>query len=188
MAHFKKWYKKVFTGITDFSFLQAYTTWNLSVEELNANSRGGEIKRKQLVKWQSYVVTVKIFMIYVNKDETSAVFSDMSSVLQAHQPHPIPKDFNKKYPHCIICWMEESVKNKVFGSMKTKWRQKWVRRRVHLDYWSNNNCQIMTHTCAPHGIKAGMMPTFLGMSCFKITHTLDTHNLFTVFIGKLNHS
>ena len=46
VAHFKKWYNKVFMGIVDFSFLQAYTAWNFSVEEMMVNSRREEIKRK----------------------------------------------------------------------------------------------------------------------------------------------
>ena len=40
-----------FMGITDFSFLQAYVAWNLSLAEMNANSRGGEIKQNQSAKW-----------------------------------------------------------------------------------------------------------------------------------------
>ena len=41
VEHFKKWYKKVFMGIADFSFLQAYAAWNLSVAEMITNGRGG---------------------------------------------------------------------------------------------------------------------------------------------------
>ena len=41
-------------------------------------------------------------MNYVDEDEISAVFSDMSGILRDHQPRPIPKDFDKKYPHCIM--------------------------------------------------------------------------------------
>ena len=44
VAHFKKWYKKVFMGIEDFSFLQAYASWNLSVEELKVKGRGDIVK------------------------------------------------------------------------------------------------------------------------------------------------
>ena len=40
VAHFKKWYKKVFMGIADFSFLQAYAVWNLSVAEMTTSARG----------------------------------------------------------------------------------------------------------------------------------------------------
>ena len=77
VAHFKKWYKKVFMGLSDFSFLQAYSAWNLSVEEMMVNSRGGEIKRKRLVKWQFYAVAAEEMMTYVDKDESSVVFSQM---------------------------------------------------------------------------------------------------------------
>ena len=30
VVHFKKWYKKVFLAIADFSLLQSFTAWNLS--------------------------------------------------------------------------------------------------------------------------------------------------------------
>ena len=33
VAHFKKWYKKAFLGICDFSLLQAFTAWNLGVKK-----------------------------------------------------------------------------------------------------------------------------------------------------------
>ena len=33
VTHFKKWYKKSFSGISDFSFLQAFTAWNLAVNK-----------------------------------------------------------------------------------------------------------------------------------------------------------
>jgi len=32
VAHFKKWYKKAYLGITDFSMLNIFSAWNLSVE------------------------------------------------------------------------------------------------------------------------------------------------------------
>ena len=32
--HFKKWYKKAFMGLADFSFLQAFSALNLSVDEM----------------------------------------------------------------------------------------------------------------------------------------------------------
>ena len=34
VAHFKKWYKKVHMGISDFSMLQAFAAWNLLVDDL----------------------------------------------------------------------------------------------------------------------------------------------------------
>ena len=31
LAHFKNWYMKEFLRLTDFSFLQGFTAWNLAV-------------------------------------------------------------------------------------------------------------------------------------------------------------
>ena len=51
VAHFKKWYKKAFMGIADFSLLQAFTVWNLSVDENYESRRGNaNVKRKKLIK------------------------------------------------------------------------------------------------------------------------------------------
>ena len=44
---------------------------------------------------------------------------------------------------------------------------------------SKANCKIIAYTCAPDRTKLGMMPRFLGMSCFEIAHTPDAQNLFT---------
>ena len=45
VAHFKKWFKKAFFGIADFCLLQAFTAWNLSVDQITKNRRGNsEVK------------------------------------------------------------------------------------------------------------------------------------------------
>ena len=57
VSHFKKWYKKTFLAIADFSLLQAFTAWNLSVDQIAENRRGNsEVKRKRLIKWEFYSV------------------------------------------------------------------------------------------------------------------------------------
>ena len=179
VAHFKKWYKKVFMGIADFSFLQAFAAWNLSVQEMTDKSRGGETKRKGLVKWKFYAVAAEEFMSYVDKDESSAVFSQHQSLLRDHQPRPITKDFRNKYPHCAMCSMEESITNRVSGTAKKKGRRKWARQRGYLASCSDPNCKIIAHTCSPVGTKLGLMGNFLGMNCFEIAHTPDAASLFT---------
>ena len=35
VSHFKKWFKKVFVVIADYSLLQAFTVWNLSVDQIS---------------------------------------------------------------------------------------------------------------------------------------------------------
>ena len=47
VAHFKKWRKKVFLGICDFSFPQKITAWNLSVDEIDRTRRGGIQQQKK---------------------------------------------------------------------------------------------------------------------------------------------
>ena len=132
-----------------------------------------------IVKWQFYAVAAEEFMTYVDEDESSVMFSHMQTIIQEHQPRSIPKDFKTKYPHCMVWSMKESIMNRVVGSAKTKGRWKWARRRGHLASCSKANCNIIAHTCAPDGTKLGMMPIFLGMSCFEIAHTPDAQNLFT---------
>ena len=34
VSHFKKWYKKAFLGIADFSMLNVFAAWNLSVDQI----------------------------------------------------------------------------------------------------------------------------------------------------------
>ena len=84
--------------ITDVSFLQAYAAWNLSVEELTANSSGGE--RKRLVKWQFYTVASEVFMSYVDKDrrcsQTCKVSYDITNHIQ------FPKAPIKNF-HIVLC-------------------------------------------------------------------------------------
>ena len=98
-------------GIVDFSFIQAYAVWNLTIEEegLIINSRGGEI-------------TAEEFMAYVDKNESLMVFSEMQSIFRDHQLRSIPKDFNETYPYFIMCSMEEFISNKVVGLIKIKGR------------------------------------------------------------------
>ena len=84
VAHFKKWYKKVFMEIADFNFLQTFEAWNLSVQEMIDINRGGEIKRKQLVKWKFYAVATEEFMSYVDEDESSTALSQMQTLIRDH--------------------------------------------------------------------------------------------------------
>ena len=49
VAHFKKWFKKAFLGIADFSLLQAFTVWNLLVDKTYESRRGNvNVKRKKI--------------------------------------------------------------------------------------------------------------------------------------------
>ena len=43
VAHFKKWSKKAILGVFDFSFLQAFISWNLAINSEDRNRRGGVV-------------------------------------------------------------------------------------------------------------------------------------------------
>ena len=103
VAHFKKWYKKTFMGIADFSFLQAFTAWNLSVPMLRYSTRRIYNKRQVLLKWQFYSVAAEEMMSYVDLDEAESIFNPSSDTFRLHTPRSIPKDYAEiRYPHCII--------------------------------------------------------------------------------------
>ena len=49
VAHFQKWYKKVFLIISDFSLIQEFTAYDMSVDELSYRGRGGVLIHNNLV-------------------------------------------------------------------------------------------------------------------------------------------
>uniref|UniRef100_A0A7S2SGX0 Uncharacterized protein n=1 Tax=Eucampia antarctica TaxID=49252 RepID=A0A7S2SGX0_9STRA len=106
-------------------------------------------------------------MSYVDEDEYTDVFSSLSSTLREHAPRPIPKGFSKKYPHCIMYSMEESIMNRIESFKKSKGSRKWARRRTYLAMCSSGNCSIIAHTCVPDETKLGIFPKFLGSANLK---------------------
>ena len=92
VAHFKKWYKKAFMGIADFSLLQAFSAWNLSVDEMKLKNRGGPVRREKLIKWQFYASAAEEFMTYIDHDEPTLAKVRIEAS-DEHQPRSIPKDF-----------------------------------------------------------------------------------------------
>ena len=184
VSHFKKWYKKAFMGLADFSLLQAFSAWNLSVDEMKEKNRGGEVKREKLIKWQFYAAAAEEFMTYIDQDEVTRATMTFDTANE-HQPRAIPKDFWKKHPHCIICSMEEAVKNKVICLAKKKrGRRMFAKRRGHLALCSCLECLISAHTTPQEGTKIGALPYFKGMSCFQIAHSIEAKDLFTVIERK----
>ena len=87
VTHFKKWYKKVFMGIADFSFLQAFAAWNLSVEKvIQRPLRSDKKLRIRLLKWQGYAVAAEEFMSYVDEDEANPAAESAITSLRNHTP------------------------------------------------------------------------------------------------------
>ena len=77
------------------------------------------MKREKLVKWQFYAAALDELMTYIDNDETSGVKVSFDAASE-HQPRSILKTFWKKHPHCVICSMEEAVKNRIISLAKKK--------------------------------------------------------------------
>ena len=113
VAHFKKWYKKAFMGIADFCLLNTFSSWNLSVDAQQVDNRGGEVRRNKLLKWQFYATAAEELMAYIDEDEAENILTPKAYSVQGHSPRPITKEYlGKKYPHCMICSMEEAIIHK----------------------------------------------------------------------------
>ena len=69
VAHFKKRYNKAFLGICDFSFLQAFTVWNLSVDTEERKTRGRGTNRKKLLKWEFYSIAAEEMITFANDED-----------------------------------------------------------------------------------------------------------------------
>ena len=54
VAHFQKYYKKYFLGISYISLLQAFTTCNMSVDGFREIGRGGVLIFNKMAKWEFY--------------------------------------------------------------------------------------------------------------------------------------
>ena len=180
VAHFKKWYKKAFLGICDFSFLQAFTAWNLSVGAEERRTRGRGTDRRNLLKWEFYSVAAEEMMTFADNEDIA--IEDRRIFSESHVPIPIPREKNKresgmKVPTCMICSMEEGVQRNVFDDHRKKAR-KYSRRTSHLSVCKDKNCNIICHTCCPEEAKISSLPQFRGMSCFEIAHHEECRNLF----------
>ena len=68
VAHFKNWYNKVFLVITDFSFFQGFTPWNLAVNSAEIPKQYGQPKFRELKKWAFYSISSKEMMTYVDNE------------------------------------------------------------------------------------------------------------------------
>ena len=110
VAHFKKWYKKAFLGISDFSMLQAYAAWNLAIDHQEEGSREGRKIRHCLVKWEFYAVAAE------ELKKTASLGQNLIASL--HRPEEIPTGFKRKILMCTICSMEESTARNMVGSVE----------------------------------------------------------------------
>ena len=68
VSHFKKWYKKAFLVLADFSFLWVFTTWNLAENSPERPRRGGKPKFRDLKRWEFYSVSSEEMMKYMDNE------------------------------------------------------------------------------------------------------------------------
>ena len=176
VAHFKKWYKKAFLGVCDFSFLQAFTAWNLATNSEDRNRRGGVVNHRELKKWEFYSVAAEEMMTYAEYEDDA---SEQQAHVQgtSHIPVPVPKNYHLKVPTCMICSMEEGIMRGVMNYKHSKGRH-YSRRKQHLAVCSSANCNIVCHTCCPKESKIRFLPQFATLSCFEIAHHNLCNNLF----------
>ena len=195
VAHFKKWYKKAFMGIADFSLLQAFTVWNLLVDENYESRRGNaNVKRKKLIKWEFYSALAEELMTYTDIGEMEglpAVSAPSKTYMDGHVAKPY-FSFDKrdiiKRPVCMICSMEESVKNKVISCTPVESKGRKQSRRVKfLAKCTNPGCDVVAHTCNPNESKVSKISSFQGLSCFEIAHTNECQGLFRKIERKGHH-
>ena len=192
VAHFKKWYKKAFLGICDFSLLQSFTVWNMGVKSNNNNNmsrRGSNPRRREMKKWEFYAIAAEEMMTYTDETEegTSVTGSYTGTTINAassatfsrqHQPMSIPKNHPIKIPTCMICSMEEGVMRKVIKSGSSSRARQFSRRKKHLAMCSDPSCNIICHSCCPEESRLSKIPMFAGMSCFEIAHHKHCNGLF----------
>ena len=189
VAHFKKWYKKTFFGIADFCLLQAFTAWNLSVDQLQQNRRGNsDVKRKKIIKWEFYSVLAEEMMMYVDSshgdDDTDTNKNmSMTTTMKGHIPAPtsqFDKHETTKRPLCMVCSMDEMARAKVLNLSRSQSRnRKYSRRAKYIAKCMHNNCHVVAHAAIPEQSKVSSLPCFGGLTCFEIAHHPRCKDMFS---------
>ena len=108
VAHFGKWYKKAFLGLTDFSLLQVFMAWNLAVNSPERPIRGGQPKIRDMKKWEFYSIDSEEMVTYLYKEENQN-FERVQTETPMHTPTPVTNSYHTKIPIYIIYSMEEVV-------------------------------------------------------------------------------
>ena len=62
--HFLNWYKNDFLLISDFSLLQAFTAWNMSVDNFRYRWIGVVLRHNNMEKWKLYSSVAEEFLAY----------------------------------------------------------------------------------------------------------------------------
>ncbi len=160
IAHFKKCFKKAFFGIADFCLLQAFTAWNLSVDQITKNRRGNsDIKQKKVLKWEFYSVLAEELMMYVDTmhdaDDGSTARRTSIEHFKTHAMKgyvPAPFDaFDRKCitdkPLCMMCSIDKMAKVQVLQLSHSKSRIRNISRTKFLVQCMHEQCNIVAHAC-----------------------------------------
>jgi len=76
---------------------------------------------------------------------------------------PITASYKGKNPRCVVCFMEESVMQKVLH---------------YLSVCKNQACNKACHISCPVEFRVDLLPQSNGMICFKIAHYQDVRSLY----------
>ena len=92
------------------------------------------MRRNKFLKWQFYATAAEELMAYIDEDEAENILNPTAYSVQGHVPHPITKEFlGKKYPHCMLCSMEEAIIHKCMQLSRTDCKNiKLARRKQYL--------------------------------------------------------
>ena len=168
---FKKWHKKAFLRMYDFSFLQTFTTSNLSIDEIYRTRRGGIQQRKKLLKCEFYSVAAEEIMTHSERDYNILQASQLHKQNNIHVPFPRDKvNINViKAPTCMKCSLDEGVMRSVIDYPRKKSRN-YSRRLGNLSIFADPNFIIVAQSCCPVESRMDSLPLFKVLSCFEIAH------------------
>ena len=189
VSHYKKWFKKAFFGIADFCLLQAFTTWNLSVDQMIQNRRGNaDVKRRKVIKWEFYSVLAEELMTYIDRghgDDNSSISTNnywRNRSMIGHNPAPyfsFDKSSISNRPSCMVCSMDEMAKGQIMKVPAKKIRRRTMARRTKfLVKCMHQDCIIHAHACIPDKSKVATLPYFQGLTCFEIAQHPRCDGLF----------
>ena len=147
-----------------------------------------------MIKWEFYSVLAEELLMYTDKNEmegSPAVVAPSKMYMNGHTARPyflFDKSEIIKQPVCMICSMEESVRNKVFSCSPVASKGRKQSRRVKfLAKCTNPFCDVVVHTCNPEESTILKLSTFQGLSCFEIAHTNECNGLFYKIQRKGHH-
>ena len=78
----------------------------------------------------------------------------------------------------MMCSMKEVMMHKSSNASKTDCKnRKFARKKAPLSFWSDEDCDIVAHSCCTDDTKLRFLSQFVGMTCFKIAHSSEAQNM-----------